>query len=155
MTLKTPILNLIALQKSPEVFHAKNWGLNWGDELLNELKSVALQSDLKRARLCLHPDTNDQHQEMLIVMHKTALEIPQRRTNGFDTKIVLEGDASIKYYSESGEVLKEIKLSGRATRYINTVGNEFHNLEIISEWFVFLELLEGPFTPNTTEFASF
>jgi cupin fold WbuC family metalloprotein len=155
MTLITPILNSIAIQKSPEVFHAKNWGLNWGDELLNELKFVALKSALKRARLCLHPDSNDIHQEMLIVMHRTAVELPQRRTNGFDTKIVLEGEAIFSYYTEIGEKIKELRLNRGTSCYLNTASTEFHNLKIISEWFVFLEFLEGPFTPNTTEFASF
>jgi cupin fold WbuC family metalloprotein len=155
MTKAIPILNSIAIQKSPEVFHAKTWGLNWGTELIEELKIMALKSELKRARLCLHPDTNDIHQEMLIVMHKNAIESPQRRTTGFDTKIIIEGEATIKYYSQEGVATQEFLLGKNSSTYIHTCNDEFHNLEITSEWFVFLEILKGPFTSTTTILANF
>ena len=127
MTLTTPILNSIAIQKSPEVFHAKNWGLNWGDGLINELKLVALKSEIKRARLCLHPDSNEIHQEMLIVMHKNVIELPQKRTVGFDTKIIIEGEAKFKYYSQEGVVTREFLLGMNHSRYIHTCNDEFHH----------------------------
>lgn len=150
-----PFLSSISIQKSPEVFHAKSWGINWGKELIDELKKVASNSNLNRARLCFHPYTNDLHQEMLIVMKKEVIEKPQMRINGFDSKIVIEGEAKICYYSNDGEIIQEIKLGDNHSKYVHTRSQQFHNLVILSEWFVFLEILNGPFTENTTKFASF
>ena len=155
MTLITPILNSIAIQKSPEVFHAKNWGLNWGNYLVDELKLVAFESPLKKSRLCLHPNIGDSHQEMLIVQHKNSKERPQRRFPGFDTKIVIEGEAIFRYYSLQGLVKKEINLGINYDTYLHTRNEDFHNLEVTTEWFVFLEILNGPFTLTTTIFADF
>ena len=53
-------LDRISKQTSEGVFHANTWGLNWGDELINELKNIAIKNSRSRSRLCLHPDKNDE-----------------------------------------------------------------------------------------------
>ncbi len=136
------------------VFHARQWGMTFGSEIIQELKISARNNPRSRARLCLHPNQNDVHQEMLIVMHSSAIEKPQRRTIGFDTKIVLEGNAKFIYYDEVGQEQSSLLLSQDGLRYVHTNSSEFHSLQILSEWFVFLEVLKGPFTEGTTEFAS-
>lgn len=147
------LLARFSRQTSTDVFHALNWGMTWGVELVEELKEVAARSDRGRARLCFHPSTNDQHHEMLIVMSRTAIERPQRRTIGFDTKVVVEGRARLRYYSDDGEPTRAVELGGEYARYVHTCSNEFHSLLICSDWFVFLEILKGPFDSRTTEFA--
>ena len=146
-------LAAIARRTSTEVFHANEWGVSWGGEIIEELKEVALSSDRSRSRLCLHPDPSEVHQEMLIVMARSAVELPQRRTIGFDTKVVLEGQATIRYYSPDGEFTRSVGLGGEASMYVHTASNEYHSLLIESDWFVFLEILNGPFDASTTEFA--
>lgn len=155
MTHLTKILDSIAIQTSEGVFHAKSWGMNWGDELIDELKLVAMVNPLYRSRLCLHPNINDPHQEMLIVMNKLAIERPQKRTIGFDTKVVISGKAKLNYFNERGDVVRTINLGKDFSRYVHTRSQDFHALEIISDWFVFLEILKGPFTDSTTKYASF
>ena len=140
-------------ETSAGVFHAKQWGMTFGSEIIQELKIVARDNPRSRARLCLHPSKNDVHQEMLIVMHKSAIEQPQRRTIGFDTKVVIEGNAEFIYYDDVGQVRRSIFLSQHGVRYVHTNTSEFHSLKILSEWFVFLEVLKGPFSVGTTEFA--
>lgn len=147
------ILSSIARRTSTDVFHANQWGLAWGSDVVAELKEVATQSDRGRARLCLHPMPEDRHQEMLIVMAHSAIELPQRRTIGFDTKIVLEGRAVLRYFAPDGAPTRSVELGGEHARYVHTRSDEFHSLLISSDWFVFLEVLEGPFDSHTTEFA--
>lgn len=149
------ILESISKQTSEGVFHANTWGLNWGNEIIDELKSVALKSPRKRSRLCLHPFKNESHQEMLIVMHKSAIEKPQKRTNGFDSKIVIHGEANLNYFNDEGEILRTISLGQNKSLYVHTRSDEYHALGIVSDWFVFLEILGGPFTELTTKFADF
>lgn len=149
------ILDKISKQTSEGVFHANTWGLNWGSDLINELKIAALKNSRNRSRLCFHPSKNDLHQEMLIVMSKSAIEKPQRRTIGFDTKIVIEGEANLHYFNDEGDLLRIIELGRTKSHYVHTCTSEYHALEIVSDWFVFLEILKGPFTEKTTKFADF
>jgi cupin fold WbuC family metalloprotein len=149
------ILDKISKQTSEGVFHANNWGLNWGNEIIDELKSIALQSPRNRSRLCLHPDKNESHQEMLIVMHNSAIEKPQKRTNGFDSKIVIYGEANLNYFNDQGIIIRTVALGKNKSHYVHTCSEEYHALDIVSEWFIFLEILRGPFTEFTTKFANF
>ncbi len=150
----TPLLDAIALRTSTEVFHANEWGISWGRAIIEELKEIAQSNDRNRARLCLHPQPTDVHQEMLIVMARSAVELPHRRTIGFDSKVVVEGQAKLRYYSPDGDFLRSVGLGGDASLYVHTVGNEYHSLLAESDWFVFLEILQGPFDAHTTEWAS-
>jgi len=150
----TPHLDAIARRTSAEVFHANEWGVSWGHGIIEELKQVASSSDRSRARLCLHPKPTDAHQEMLIVMARLAVELPQRRTFGFDTKIVIEGQATLRYYSPEGSQIRSVSLGGDSSLYVHTASSEYHSLLIESDWFVFLEILNGPFDVSTTEFAT-
>jgi len=147
-------LDAIARRTSTEVFHANEWGVSWGREIIEELKEVALSSARGRARLCLHPKPSDLHHEMLIVMARSAVELPQRRTLGFDTKIVIEGQATLRYYSPEGSQIRSVGLGGDSSLYVHTASSEYHSLLIESDWFVFLEILKGPFDASTTEFAA-
>lgn len=147
----------ISRQTSAEVFHANHWGVSWGKEVIDELKEVALRSQQSKARLCLHPLPSDSHQEMLIVMSSKALELPQRRRIGgesaFDTKIAIEGWAILRYYGADRTVSRSVELGDNHARYVHTRSDEFHSLLIMSDWFVYLEVLEGPFDSRTTEVA--
>ena len=147
-------LDSLAIRTAPDVFHAKYWGLSWGQEIISELKDVARVSARQRARLCLHPSPSDAHQEMLIVMTQSAIETPQRRTIGFDTKLVVEGRATLNYFSEQGEFARSTDLGGSGALYTHTCSQEFHALSVKSPWFVFVEILKGPFDSTTTEFAT-
>ncbi len=149
----TPYLDQVARKTANEVFHAKSWGVSLGHEIINELKAVALASERHRARLCLHPSPEDFHQEMLIVLAKSAIERPQRRTIGFDTKIVMEGRAAFRFFSEGGDELSVIKMGDRGALYVHTCSPDYHSIVVESDWFVFLEILDGPFNSSTTEFA--
>jgi len=147
----------IAQQTSPEVFHANCWGISWGNAVIDELKELARRSKLNKARLCLHPSPSDLHQEMLIVMTSKAVELPQRRRIGaesaFDTKIALEGRAALRYYDTNQAVSRTVELDGEHSQYVHTRSDEFHSLLIQSDWFVYLEILQGPFDLRTTEVA--
>jgi cupin fold WbuC family metalloprotein len=149
---ETPQLDEIAIRTAPEVFHARKWGISWSKEVIEELKIVAMTSARRRSRLCLHPSEDERHQEMLIVLQKDAIEIPQKRKNGFDTKVAVEGSALMRFFDESGHLLSRHLIDSTANPYLHTRGPNFHCLEVVSAWFVFLEICEGPFLPGTTQF---
>ena len=147
------VLDVIANKSSPEVFHAKSWGISWGTEVIESLKLVAAQNPRQRSRLCLNPTTQDRHQEMLICLGAKAVETPQRRLTGFDTKVVIDGEATLHYYTLDGRLSSAIDLGESGQRYVNTCGEDYHALHSKTEWFVFLEICQGPFYPGVTQFA--
>lgn len=157
MTFFPNTLLSVARQTSPGVFHANRWGLIWGEAVIEELKELARRSDQSRARLCMHPSPTDLHQEMLIVMSATTVELPQRRRIGgraaFDTKIVVEGRAVLRYYELDQVVSRSVELDEEHSQYVHTRSDEYHSLLIMSDWFVYIEVLEGPFDATTTELA--
>lgn len=147
------VLDVISYRRSPEVFHAKSWGISWGTEVIESLKLVAAQNPRQRSRLCLNPTPQDRHHEMLICLGAKAIETPQRRVTGFDTKVVIDGEASIQYFTLDGRLSSAIDLGESGQRYVNTRGENYHALRSKTEWFVFLEICEGPFYPGVTQFA--
>jgi cupin fold WbuC family metalloprotein len=102
----------------------------------------------------MHPSPEDPHQEMLIVLTNESIERPQRRTTGFDTKVVIEGRASLHYYALDGKLSRTEKLGYPESLYVHTSTEEYHALKVETDFFVFLEILKGPFDSSTTEFAS-
>jgi glucose-6-phosphate isomerase len=150
---ETPQLDEIAIRRAPEVFHARKWGISWSTEIIDELKEVAIASPRRRSRLCLHPSKDEHHQETLIVLQKEAIEIPQRRKNGFDSKVALEGEALMTYLGTGGETQFTYFLQAGTAPYLHTSNSLYHYLEVLSTWFVFLEICKGPFHSGTTEFA--
>ena len=149
----TPNLDRISSATSPGVFHCHRWGIVWGSAVIQELKAVAALNDRQSARLCLHPNPAAEHQEMLIVLAKASRERPQRRTIGFDTKVVIDGRATLRYYAPDGELSRSQQLGSPESLYVHTCTSEYHSLKVESDYFVFLEILKGPFTSDTTEFA--
>lgn len=105
----------------------------------------------------MHPSPTDLHQEMLIVMKTTAVELPQRRRIGgraaFDSKIAIEGRAVLRYYELDQVVSRSVELDEKQSQYVHTRSDEYHSLLIMSDWFVYIEVLEGPFDATTTELA--
>ena len=126
----------------------------WGEEVITALKEVAAASSRLRARLCMHPEKSSPYQEMLIVMAHGVDERPQRRTTGFDTKIALEGSADLEYFLPEGDPSRTVRLGSDAALYVHTLSDEYHRLRVRTEWFVFLEIVLGPFDDSTTEFAT-
>ena len=88
------------------------------------------------------------------MLGRDAVEEPQRRAIGFDSKIVIEGEATLRYFSEDGVASRAVRLGGDGSSYVHTCSDEFHSLLVQSDWFVFVEILEGPFDAMTTEFAT-
>ena len=124
---ETTLLDKIAIRTAPVVFHARQWGISWNKEIIDELKEVAIASPRRRSRLCLHPSLDEHHQEMLIVLQKGAIEMPQRRKNGFDSKIALEGRANMRFFDERGELSSKRVIGAGTNPYLHARSLEFHS----------------------------
>jgi cupin fold WbuC family metalloprotein len=127
-------------------------------EIIDELKRRAAMSPRRRARWCAHPGNDAETQEMVIVLTKDSCIPPHRHPERTETLCVLEGRAKAWFFNEEGHVVRCLHMtppSGDGTFLYRTKPEEFHTLEVETEFFVFQETTRGPFDPSAAEVAAF
>jgi len=146
-------LTEIAIQTAPDVWHCRERSSLVARSVIEELKSLAESSDRKRCRLCLHVSPDDIDQQMLIVMHREAQDRPHYHPAKDETIFPVEGLADLIII----EALRGTKsvttlVPGKVFSVTNEVG-VVHYLEVLSNWFVFLEVCRGPFLTTSTVYS--
>lgn len=127
-----------------------------GSDWLDSLKLQALAADNKRARICLHRDHSSKVQQMLIVFHRSTFIGPHRQKHHFKSYTVMHGRLSVSFFDDIGQVTEHQLLGGIASRgqfLVRFPASRWHMAMPVTEWTVFLETTEGPFTPASTEYA--
>jgi cupin fold WbuC family metalloprotein len=127
-----------------------------GSDWLDSLKRLALAAGNKRARVCLHRDERSTVQQMLIVFHRSTFIGPHRQKRQFKSYTVLHGQLSVSFFDELGNMTDYQLLGEIATRnpfLLRFPASRWHMAVPITEWTVFIETVEGPFTPTSTEYA--
>lgn len=127
-------------------------------EVVTELKRRTASSPLRRARWCAHPGNASETQEMVIAVAKHSIIPPHRHHGRIETLCVLEGRAKAWFFDDAGRVVRCLQMStpsGGGTFFYRTTPQEFHTLELETDFFVFVETTRGPFDPNTMEIAPF
>lgn len=141
---------------TPEVLYSNGAFLAVSRSDVNVLKSAALASPRRRARLCFHASPEDAQQEMLIVMHRDSYVCPHRHFTKVETLGIIEGTCEALLFDASGHLVDRLSMSppshGGAFFYRMPPG-QFHSLLFCSEWVVFVETTIGPFTPDGSESA--
>lgn len=141
---------------SPEVFYSDGAFLAVSHCDVDFLKSAALATPRKRARLCFHSSHEDAQQEMLIVMHRDSYVCPHRHIRKVETLAIVEGSCDALLFDTRGHLVERLSMSspshGEAFFYRMPPG-QFHSLLFHSEWVVFVETTIGPFTPDASESA--
>lgn len=135
------------VQLKPDVYAVQNQTFALDNKIIQVFKDFAFNSIRKQARLCLHSSEDDYFNEMLIVYHKECHELIQKRKNGFDKKIVIEGTAKYRFFDCKMNVLKEFELKTGELFYVSSDESDYHQLEVLSEFFIFVEIAKGPFNP--------
>lgn len=128
------------------------------DRLIAELKSRASRSPRRRARWCAHPGDDSAAQEMLIVLCRDVCIAPHRHPGRVETLCVFEGRARAWFFNERGDVVRCLEMTPTSEGgcfFYRTNPREYHTLELLTEFFVFVETTLGPFNPASTEFAPF
>ena len=140
---------------NPEVYYCGDVS-QASEKEVQFLKKIASTNQRKRARLCAHPDENDLLHEMLIVHSSGNYIRPHKHLTNSESFHVIEGEALLVLMDETGEVQSRVPLgpisSGR-TFFYRIPDSEFHSLEIISDFFVFFEVTNGPFKRDNVIFA--
>lgn len=142
---------------SAEVFYSDGQFRSISMHDVDFLKSIALKTPRKRARICFHSSPEDAQQEMLIVMHRESYVCPHKHMNKVETLTIIEGECVALLFDEVGQVRKNIRMTapskGGAFFYRMPPG-QFHSLQFTSKWVVFLETTIGPFSTTASQKAS-
>jgi cupin fold WbuC family metalloprotein len=146
------------IEEQPDILRATAECPAITSEIIGELKRRAVASPRRRARWCAHPGNQSDTQEMVIVLTRDSCIPPHRHPGRSELLCVLEGRAKAWFFDEAGRVLRCLHMTPPAeggTFLYRTKPEEFHTLELETEFFVFLETTKGPFDPGATEVAAF
>lgn len=118
---------------------------------LNELKNKAKNSSRYRARINIHKTLASPIHEMFIIHQKGAYIRPHKHLNKSESLNIIEGEAKIVFFKDSGKVQKIINMgayqSGKVF-YYKLDEPIFHSMIIESDYLVFQETGNGPFDKN-------
>ena len=148
---------LLNIQKeSEEVYHTRQDVISLSEKEIDFLISIAKKTTRKRVRLCCHLSVNDAVHEMVIVHPRKAYVRPHRHLNKAESFLVLKGEVDYVTFKEKGEIDTILSMGDSHSNksFYQSIRSEiFHTLVIQSEWLVFLEVTQGPFKKEDTEFA--
>ena len=123
---------------------------------IEELKRTAAKAELKRARICLHPDHEDDIQEMIIAFCKGTYLRPHRHQNKSESFHVMEGKLAVVFFDDNGTVVRRLILeAGKpSASFIYRLNRPlWHTVIILSETALIHETTNGPFVREEREFA--
>jgi UDP-glucose 4-epimerase len=140
----------------PEVFTHNDTIVTVGMDWLDRLKAAALESPLRRARLCVHLASEDAVQEMILVLCKDVLFRPHRHHEKTESFHIIEGELDLVVFNDNGEPLRTIRMgpaaSGKTFCYrLNS--SLYHALLPRTPFVAFHETTAGPFRKGDAEFA--
>ena len=130
-------------------------------EVVVKLKEMAEKTELQRARLCLHPNTNDSLQEMIIYLTGSCDIDVSYHINKDESLAVIEGEGRHDFYSDDNKVYSSYRLANFKTMLKR--GSDFrcftrinrfvpHKIIPSSEGVAIYEATTGPFHREDTQY---
>lgn len=141
---------LSAIETLPGVFHANTWGQPLEENLIELLIEKANLDPKRKARLCLHPAPNEIMQVTYIAFSRSYSDKIHKHPHRPEVIIPIYGLARHSIYDHDGRILRSQMLSGNNPVASITAINSLHNLEVLSDNFVMIEVGTGPFMPTST-----
>jgi cupin fold WbuC family metalloprotein len=133
------------------VFHNQEDYAVVGPEWIERLKSTALQSPLRRSRLCLHRSAEDRLHEMIVALARDCLFEPHCHPTKSESYHMIDGRAIFIIFKDDGSPARSLLLSppgkGGAICY-RLCTPAFHAVLPLDDVVVFHETTNGPFIKN-------
>jgi cupin fold WbuC family metalloprotein len=121
---------------------------------LDILKSEAQRSPLRRARICLHKNYDEQVHEMIIAFCFDSYVIPHRHVNKIESFHIIDGKLAIIFFDEIGEVINKIIMAplGSGFTFLYRLSSPlWHTVIPITEYVIIHETTAGPFIQGEAE----
>lgn len=144
-------------RKSPGVFTAKGPITCITNEDISIIKKDAYASPLLRSRICIHNNTDDPVQEMIIALCKDSYIPPHRHVGKTESFHIIYGQADILFFEKTGDISHMISLGIDAPDgfYYRLSAPLFHTVLSRGEMVVIHETITGPFHPEENLKAPF
>ena len=144
-------------RKNPGVFVANGpiACINRND--LARIKEDACAAPLRRSRICAHVSADDPVQEMIIAMCRDSYIAPHRHVGKSESFHIIEGQADIYFFEESGEITRIVSLSSDSPEgfYYRLSAPLYHMVLPHGPMLVIHETITGPFNPDESMLAPF
>lgn len=138
------------------VFHNTDDIAVVGPEWIERLKRIALESPLRRARLCLHRSGDDTLHEMIIALARDCLFQPHRHPFKSESFHMISGRLVVVLFKDDGTPTQSLLLSppgqGGVICY-RLCTPTFHAVLPLDEVVVFHEVTNGPLVRNDAVLA--
>lgn len=124
---------------------------------LESLKIAAKNSTLRRSRLCLHRNTSDQVQEMVIAFCKDSYVRPHRHINKSESFHVIEGELLVVFFDNSGSIMRRIEMGpiGTGKTFLYRLNADlWHTVVPLSDYVILHETTNGPFIKSEGDYAT-
>jgi len=138
---------------NPEVYVADQPILAIGESELVFLQNNVDATARKRTRLCVHQDSEEPLHEMFVTYTSKTYMRPNRHPKD-ESLHLLEGNADLILFDESGGVTEIVQLNGDPASgspfYCRIPQGIYHTMLMRSDHLVIHEGITGPFRPGTT-----
>jgi len=141
---------------SAEVFQAEGPVSAFDAKMIDALAQAARVAPRKRCRICFHPSNSDLLHEMLIALSRETYVRPHRHHGKSESFHMIKGALTVLIFNESGEITQSIDLDEPGTGgtfYYRLSAPLYHMVIPRSDVVVFHETTNGPFSPDSTDFA--
>jgi cupin fold WbuC family metalloprotein len=132
------------------VYHAFKWGQRLETDLLDLLIKEARDNKGRKARYCVHPDPNEALQITYLAFINPYSDRIHRHPSRDEIVIPLIGIASHSTFDSEGKILNNHLLDGSNPVALTSKVDAWHSIEVLSEYFVMIEIGIGPFNIHST-----
>ncbi len=142
------------VESGRDVWYASGPLITFGEPEIAFLKARASESDRRRSRICAHVSPSALVHEMLIAHHRTCYVRPHRHPEKAESLLVVEGRARAVFFDDGGTVESVLELGEppHGTFAYHVGAGRYHSLLIESDWLIFLEVGQGPFSTTSSLF---
>jgi cupin fold WbuC family metalloprotein len=145
------------IKKNDRVYYAKQTPSAISKNNLIVLKNIARFKGLSMCRVCMHTNDNETIHEMLMIHTKPHYTKPHYTKSLKQHKIslsyhVIEGFAELNIYGDNQVLKQQIVIGDKEDqiKFIRLDADKFRSLESKSDYFIFLEVANGPFKDSDT-----
>ncbi len=144
------------IEIAPNILAAESRSIDVSQTAIEDLKRRASASLLQRARILAHGRPEASLHEMLIVQTNSVYVRPHRHHAKSESLHVVEGFAKVIFFDDDGKIEECMEVgpaSSGKSFFLRTNTARWHTQVIISPYFVFHEVTNGPLVQKDSEFA--
>ena len=126
--------------------------LSQAQYILNRLNAFQDSQNTGSKRICLHEYGTSDINVMLICENNILTKLPRKHLTKGKLFIVIKGKIRIDVFNDNNQIISSEELkAGSENIFIYINRNTFHRSYSISDEATYLEVIQGPFLPETDE----